>query len=268
MKTYKPIELTAIAKQQGYKLCCLENSRGERLQPFNKVTVPINKQMEIIKNRLAADLFPDGIYYMLFAHSISKSKNPDKYPIVKGKVSKETLNEQQPITIVQSPNNEVLSWEAALAYQKEISDLKSEVKTLQMEIAYLNQQLEEEDDSLKDGENKSSPENSIVTFLKETIPAFIPMFDKHFELQERKLNLEEMKLNKKPVQMVNSKQAGKPIVVGTQEHMNLIESYFNSDNEDALNRELDKLEAYDENLYKQVCQTLGIEIEEGGQNEH
>ncbi|RTK97624.1 MAG: hypothetical protein EKK64_01045, partial [Neisseriaceae bacterium] len=147
MKTYSIKQLKTIAAQQGYKMAALETSKGERVQPFNKISVPINKQLDTITNRLMADLFDDGIYYVLMAQTINKSKSADRYPIVKGKLNPDDLKEptntpSQPITIVQ-PAQEVLTYEAALKYQQTISDLKNDIARLELEKTSLQEQLQE-----------------------------------------------------------------------------------------------------------------------------
>lgn len=275
MKTYSIKQLKSIATQQGYKLAALENSKGERIQPFNKMTVAINKQLDTITNRLTADLFDDGVYYVLMAQNINKSKSADRYPTVKGKLNPDDLKEPiqtQPITIVH-PAQEVLTYEAALNYQQTISDLKNEIALLKLERTSLQEQLQEalDENELSGEEMKSS---NFQTFLKEALPSVTPILDRYFDLEEKKLNLLQLKQERKPLQRTNSREQHKkviPIKTGSQQHLELIELYYNKKMDDKLSTELDKLEDFDFELYKQVCDKLGIEIEEedngGGNNE-
>lgn len=275
MKTYSIKQLKSIATQQGYKLAALENSKGERIQPFNKMTVAINKQLDTITNRLTADLFDDGVYYVLMAQNINKSKSADRYPTVKGKLNPDDLKEPiqtQPITIVH-PSQEVLTYEAALNYQQTISDLKNEIALLKLERTSLQEQLQEALDENELSGEEMKPSN-LQTFLKEALPSVTPILDRYFDLEEKKLNLLQLKQERKPLQRTNSREQHKkviPIKTGSQQHLELIELYYNKKIDDKLSTELDKLEDFDFELYKQVCDKLGIEIEEedngGGNNE-
>ncbi len=269
MKTYSIKQLKTIAAQQGYKMAALETSNGERVQPFNKISVPINKQLDTITNRLMADLFEDGIYYVLMAQNINKSKSADRYPTVKGKLNPNDLKEpvntpSQPITIVQ-PAQEVLTYEAALKYQQTISDLKNDIARLELEKTSLQEQLQEALDENELSGEEMQPSN-LQTFLKEALPSVTPILDRYFDLEEKKLNLLQLKQERKPLQRSSSNKSEHkkiiPIVTGSQQHLELIELYYNKKLDDKLSKELDKLEDFDYELYKQVCNKLGIEIEE------
>jgi hypothetical protein len=279
MKTYTIKQLKTLATQQGYKLAALENSKSERVQPFNKINIALNKQLDTITNRLTSDLFEDGLYYVLLSQSISKSKNADRYPIVKGKLSPDDLKDATtPVNIIHTtPAQEVLTYEAALAYQQTISDLKNEINLLKLERTSLQEQLQEALDENELSEPTAPSENMMQTFLKETMPSVMPVLDRYFDLEEKKLNLLELKAGKKPMQRSNNVQRPQPekriqIVTGSQQHLELIEIYYKKNQDDKLGLELDKLEAHDFELYKNVCEKLGIDISDddnnqGGNNE-
>ncbi len=266
MKTYTIKQLKTLATQQGYKLAALENSKGERVQPFNKINIALNKQLDTITNRLTSDLFEDGLYYVLLSQSISKSKNADRYPIVKGKLSPDDLKEHTtPVNIIHTtPAQEVLTYEAALNYQQQISDLKNEINLLKLERTSLQEQLQEALDENELSEPTAPSENMMQTFLKEALPSVTPILDRYFDLEEKKLNLAQLKAGKKPDGYIDRSQIRVkkkiPIVTGTQQHLELIEMYYKQNNDDKLGVELDKLEAHDFELYKKVCEKLGIDI--------
>jgi len=268
MKTYTIKELKTLSTQQGYKLAALENSKGERVQPFNKITVSLTKQFDTITNRLKSDLFDDGLYYVLLSQSISKSKNADRYPIVKGKLTADDLKEHtNPVNIIHTkPAQEVLTYEAALNYQQTISDLKNEISLLKLERTNLMEQLQEAlDENELSEDNKGTGENMMQTFLKEAMPSVMPVLDRYFDLEEKKLNLLELRAGKKPAQRTTNftrpqQEKRIPIVTGSQQHLELIELYYKKDLDDKLGLELDKLEAHDVELYKKVCEKLGIDI--------
>lgn len=266
MKTYSIAEIKKIASEQGYKLCALEDSNGKRLQPYNTYKVDVKKQLDIITTRLKSELFADGIYYCCLSQTINKSKNPDKYPIAKGvvKLNESQQNIQTPVYI-QNPVENVLSWESALKFQSEIAELKSRVRELELENNMLSAQLEEAENEIPLSDE--GKENSTLTFLKETLPSVVPMLDRYFDLEEKKLNLIGLKNKVEPKPQHSRTTERKEIIVGSQDHLNIIEFYFNKDKHQELDRELDKLQEYDENLYIQVCNKLGIELEEGGAGE-
>jgi len=266
MKHYTPTEIKAAVKQQNYKTAALENNKGERIQHFNSTkTSNINKQLDLIHKRLQSDIFDDGIYYILMATSIVNQKKPDKYPIIKGKFNQSMLNdnEQKHQIIVQSPSQDVLSWEAALSYQNQISQLTSEVNRLKLELNNANTLLEEyEEEEENRGLNDTTTTGSLMEYLKEVVPSILPMADRYFDLEEKKLNLQQSK--QRPAQQ----QQRKPIITGSFQHLALIEQYYNAGHDEKLSRELDKLEEFNTDMYKQVCAKFGIEIDETeeGQN--
>lgn len=278
MKTYKINDLKKIANEQGYKMAALENSEGQRILPFNQIKVPVAKHLDLIPTRLKSELNPDGIYYVLMAHNIQASKQPHRYPITKGKVSAEELSLEEknkmPLTPVQviSPVHEVLTYDKALEYQQKISDLQTRVNQLEFESNELHKQVEELEAELEENEGlqeEQSQPNNIVTFLKEAIPSITPLLDRHFDLQERKLNLEELKVNGSGKSSSGGVKKGterREVIPGSQEHLNVIEYYFEKEMDSEMNRELDKLERANPEMYLQVVQKLGLEEEEGGED--
>lgn len=263
MKTYSIAELKKISVEQGYKICSLENSQGEKIQPFNVPTkATLTKHLDVITNRLKTDLYPDGLYYIVLNNYVANSKGAKKFPIVKGTYTDTELKEQTVHIpkIIPTQSHEVLTWDSALKLHQELTDLKSQVKQLEYENNLLQQQLEEIEDI--EPLNEGIGSNSIISFLKETIPSFMPIVEKHFELEEKKLNLEHLKLNNNNVNLNKSNTRIK-IIPGTQNHLNLIEHYFNTDQDNLLNIELDKLQNVNPELYKNVCVKLDITENEG-----
>lgn len=273
MKTYKITDLKRLAAEQGYKLAALENSQGVRILPFNQIKKSITLQLDKIPIRLKSELQDDGVYWVLMAHSINTAKNPDRYPIVKGKVNPEDLKEAEKKTMPLTPtveivtkSQEVLTWDAALEMQKKMSALEIENAILKDKVNKLEIEIEEYESDDEQGALNEQPSTSqnIFKFLGESITGLTPVLDRYFDLQERKLKLEELRVQQKPSVKRPVKQGIKPIVAGTQEHLNLIEHYFNQNNDEKLFAELDKLEEVNPELYKAVCEKLQIEEEEEG----
>jgi len=260
MKHYTPTEIKAAVKQQNYKTAALENNKGERIQNFNSTkTSNINKHLDLIHKRLQSEIFDDGIYYILMATSIVNQKKPDRYPIIKGKFNNKMLNDnaQQAPIIVQSPSQDVLSWEAALNYQNKISELTSEVNRLKLELNNANTLLEEyEEEEESRGLSDTSTTGSLMEYLKEIVPSILPMADRYFDIEEKKLNVRQQATKRPTPQNI------KPIITGSFQHLALIEQYYNAGHDEKFNNELDKLEEFNTDLYKQVCAKFGIEIDE------
>lgn len=286
MKTYTINQLKSIAKDQGYKLAALEDQQGRRILSFNQLKTSIDKHLTLIPTRLKSEINPDGVYFVLMAQNISKAgKDPDKFPILKGKVSPDDLVEAEkrslPLTLAVS-EPAVLTYAQAIEYNRVIASNESEIKQLKWEleqakltIAELEAELDEEDEGLSEG----GPVNPIAKFLSDTMPTIIPMIEKHFELQEKRINLDEMKLKGGGGNKSSVKKGDriKQIVPGTQPHMDLIWQLYNSDkegDEEKLNTELDKLERTNPEVYRNVLKRLGMEedieqeeVEEGGGDE-
>ena len=271
MKTYSIVQLKKLSKEQGYKFAALENSQGKRLQSFNTMNVKIDTQLQTISNRLASEIYEDGIYTILLCRTIHTRQDPDRYQVVKGVLKKEEIPISAPIVLEQKAA-EVLTWEGALKMQQEISNLKSEVQTLKFENNLLQSELDNIEDSegLAEGEQKTADlKSGAQTFLSETIPQFLPLLDRFFDMEEKKLNLRQLEIQskRKPQQAQR-----KPIQIGSQDHLNIIEHYYNTDQDDKLSAELDKLEQKAPDIYLQVCKKLNIDIEqeteEGSENEN
>ena len=264
MKTYSITQLKKLAKEQGYKLAALEDSTGKRIQSFNKLTTKIEPQLNTILNRLKSEIYEDGIYNVLLSRTINNCQEPDKYQVVKG-----TLKPAIIPVISEQPTPkaaEVLTWEGALKMQQEIADLKGQVQQLKFENNLLQSELDNIDESdLGEGTDQSNPtelKSGTQTFLSETLPSLLPILDKYFEQEDKKLDLKKLELAAKARKASRPQPVRKPIEIGSQEHLKIIEFYFTNKQQDKLDRELDKLEAHNESIYLQVCKALGIEIEE------
>jgi hypothetical protein len=275
MKTFSFTQLKKIAADQGYKFASLQNDQGDKLQLNNTVKTKINPQLDLLKKRLDGELYNDGIYYVCMAQTIARAANPDKFAVVKGKITKE-LSEQvnkkdQKEVIKLSPSVDVLSYDQALAMQQTISDLKAEVQMLELEIEFKDQEIEELKEQVKEGgldEDGKTPLNGIKSFVEETMPSITGIMDKYFANQDRKLDIEEKKLSMGKTSNTFAKKKDQKrtlIKPGDPEHIALIHALHKQDTDESwekLQRELDKLEAVNHDLYVQVCKELNIEFEE------
>jgi hypothetical protein len=273
MKTYTFPQLKKISTEQGYKLAALENPQGEKVVSFNQIKTPIDKAFKTIETRLNSELNPDGVYFILLAHSITKSRTPDRYPLVKGKVSPETLVEVEKKQIPLSPTivyekPEVLTWDKAMEYMQKISTLETENRFLKMENASLLAELEDaENEALSEA---NAPVNSTQNWIEQIATILPSLADKYFELEEKKLTVEALKIGAKPKQQGQQQQTQntkKQIAPGSQEHIDLIKYWYNSDAANAqynYNLWMDRLQNFDQNLHDNLLQELE---QEGGENE-
>jgi len=260
MKTYSITQLKKLAKEQGYKFAALEDSTGKRIQAFNRPTIKIDSHLNTILKRLTSEIYDDGIYTVCCSRAINGMADSDKYNIVKGKLKAENM----PITtqVIDVKSNDVLTWESALKMQQTISDLKAEVQQLKFENNLLQSEIDavNESDNLSEGaaQNGAELKSGAQTFLSETLPSLLPILDRYFDSEDKKTQLRLLELQKtKRPQIVK-----REIVTGSQEHLNIIEHYFKTNQEDKLNIQLDKLEKANPNLYNEVLKKLGLDEEE------
>jgi hypothetical protein len=262
MKIYKINELKGLAKKAGYKMAALEDSSGKRLLAFNRINVTLDKQFGTIDEKLKSELVQNGIYYVVMANSIAGCKQPDRFAVNKGRVSEEQMQkaENTPV-IIHSGSTETLSLSESIDLIRENANYKAENEILKKTVADLERELEEAD--LGEGQEDKPP--AWASFLMEQAPVLTGLANEYFAQNKRKLDLEERKIELGHTTNAPKKKAIKGRVVikpGSQEHLNLIEKYFNEDNDEKLNAQLDKLEAANPDLYAKVCEKLGIEIEE------
>lgn len=278
MKTYNFDDLKKIAREQGYKLAALENMNGEKIVSFNKINKPIEDHLKIIQTRLKSDIHPNGVYNVCLSHSISKNRTPDRYAITKGNVSQELLEEIENKSIPVSPvivekNPDVLTWDNAIAMNKQIAEqaariaqLEFENSALQLQVEELEIELEEQGEGLKEG----SQSTGTIGAVKDLFANLTPGLDKWLDIEKEKLELRKMEMLLKHQGTPSGGQGKreiKQIVPGSEEHLKLIQMLANMDDEASetkLNKELDKLQSVNAELYNQVCTQLGL-FEEGGE---
>jgi len=129
-----------------------------------------------------------------------KKMIPDEFGVKIGKFEEKDLPAPQ---LADPPEkvDKVLTYDAAIKSNKEISDLTAEVSRLGLEIKQKDvciadlesdiAEYEEELDQLSDGTGISDGK----AYLEDLVATAIPIADRYFDLQERKIALEEKKLN-------------------------------------------------------------------------
>jgi hypothetical protein len=141
---------------------------------------------------------PDGVYIIKAKNYISKTTPTDDYYIQKGKVN---FSENKiPVSIAA----DVRTYEAALADQTKIIKLETENAALKTEIENLKkiiaeyeaepEEEEEEETTPTLGENGGAP-----AWLNTLIQTATPLLDKHYELKQKALEIEEKRLQAQPI---------------------------------------------------------------------
>lgn len=202
MDIYTLEQIKKLATEQGYKFCQLTGMDGAEFVPWNPSNYSggFAKRFEDIQKRLKSPTVPDGLYIIKCKVQQKTSITPDSFTVQKGDLDSEQVTK----IIVEQANPETLSEsqmtiteviELRVSNQLTTAEnerLKTENEELKEKVATLEADLEEADeDTLSQGPNH------IAEYLKELGPTFVPIADRYFDLEERKLELETIKELKK-----------------------------------------------------------------------
>lgn len=194
MTTYNIIEVIRICTEQKYKYIAFYDQTGRELIAFNSNNVTAADRLAEIQKRLESPALKDGIYCVKGKTSPRVKTVADEYFIKKGDYDVKEIQ-------IGSFSPEILSYDKALEmqtkiakYEMEIEQLKIKIDALEIENKYL-QELEMTFDEEEDEEEETPTlaENA-KSFLSEFLPILTPLIDKHFDLQQQKLNLEAQKI--------------------------------------------------------------------------
>jgi len=273
LKEYDLKKLESLCKD--YKYLSIQDVNDHKIQPFNQQGTNIKEQFKKCVQRLNSEAVPEGYYYFCFANSLRQSGNPDKFIYRKGNVSADALSDHQKFIFPNGTSkNELISVQSALAYITQIAELKTENNSLKMENkalkdenVVLNAELEEayrsEDAEEEEGVGEGKgPLSDVKSFLNDQGPTIMGFMDRFFELQDKKLNLQEKIYasgNGKP----QKKRIIKKMEPGSEEHLNLIRKLWKDDDDDRMNKELDILEEKNPEAYKLIC--VELEIQDDGE---
>ena len=265
MKLFNIQELQEIQKAQAYKYAGLFDQQGTAIIPFNPNKVPIERRLQEIETKLISPGLKDGYYIVKCKSSTARGVIPDSYTVYKGDKLSEGIQAPAPaVQIVEKHiTPDVISYEAALKLQVELERYKLENAQLKKEIEDLKAELSEVD-TLSEEQAGGMWENA-KGFLSELMQMGAPLLDKHFELKEKALTLEALKLQR--IGLTN-KPAPAP---GTksQDHKN-IENWIISKKEDPATYEelaamyntaaniegfLKSLNEYNDEMFKELTAT-------------
>ena len=210
---------------------------------------------------------PDQVFKITFRKSMT-GKNPALYSyyLSKSPSVQPSLREPAPQTIINTPFEPARSMGEALKDARELAETKAECKRLQDEIERLKLQLMQQED-LSEEEDEDLKENNVTQlagFAKEVLPQFIPMVDKYFEIQQQKLALQAMALNR-PQSSQRSRRAGHPFrPFWSSEDTAKTEKYFNwldKQPDDIFIKELQDLQNNAPGLYILAMQEFNLNQE-------
>lgn len=192
-------EAHALICEQGFKHVKLLDLEGGVLVPGNAPKTPIGPKLKEIEKRLAK--LPDGIYCLQAQDNYGVHYKPYKYYVGKGKYNPADLSEEDDAPkkngkkLVEKNGDHVLSYEAALKHIEDKKELEKQNELLKMQLAELTQKVA----NLESGElDEEEDEEENFTdaaggWLKEIIPSVIPVLDRHYDLEEKKLKFRTAK---------------------------------------------------------------------------
>lgn len=279
--TYTIAQLKKLATEQNYKFACLFDNKDKKVNNFNTLQTPISKQFTIIENRLKSPALADGIYFVGMCEKYGRGQIVDKYPIIKGSNLAENGHSYTILQPQQTHATEnVLSYESALAMQKENAKLENRVQLLEAQNVLLQEKIDELEEDLKEsttslseyvdgnGNPKTNPlaemGKNAGAWFKDVAPMFAPIADRYFDLKEKQIGLEEKKLDiKKGIHKQPAKKMEeKKIAVGSDEFLNYIRKLHKEEEEEELNKCLDLLEQNFPEQYNDICEELDFFEEE------
>lgn len=273
VKVHSQKEIEDIAKN--YKLCTIEDMNGKKVTTWNSIKKPIKDHLRDCFKRLELNIYPNGYYNICFAQAVRFQKDHnDKYIYCKGKAPTEG-----PQYLANNGNNgvnknDLLSVQSALGYITQIAELTTEKNRLEMELKNAKEEItlleaELAEYEREDGGLSDKKDSDTMTFLKDQSPAIMGVLDRYFELQDKRLSLDEKRLNMgaKPSQNKDPiKRTIKKFEIGSEEHLNYIRLLYKEEKEEQMNKEIDKLELAVPEKYELICNELNLFEDENDNN--
>jgi len=175
MKRIKVNEIKKIASDGGYKTICLKNAKDEFLVKINTPTIPIEKRIEMIVQRLKSPGVSDGVYTVQMGSTHTKGTTPDIFEIVKGT---EVLEPEVLGDVGSLEANTVRSFNSAiedkgeiqkLIFEKEIlvrdnARLESELEHSRSEMAELKEEIDQHFEEEAEGLAENEPSKNLQFF--------------------------------------------------------------------------------------------------------
>lgn len=260
-KIYTIEEIKAIYKNESPRYICLRNGSGMVECTWNNSKVPVNDKFNEIIRTLNKKTIPPGIYYYIQKSSMSKNKNTAEHSFPVG-VGNYSLSDQ-PVIIPPSPQpvNEVWTASKALDILTEKTRLEFELKQANQKIQDLEKIIQEyESESLDDDEPDSNP-GTFLSSLQTIITTLSPTIDRFLDQREKQIQLMANGNHKQEPQMITRRSDG-GLMPLDPEYSDYLDKVMNSNDDEAIETELNFLEKNYPDLYSKVVKAYNIEDDE------
>jgi hypothetical protein len=240
-----------------YKSIALHNEEGEQVVQFSHPSK--NKaldRLDYIIDKVENSLKP-GKYILTARTAIGNTGLKDEFTIeIKTPVTLPISSGVEDKTNEQETTMRNIDWEDYKELLDEISQLKA--KNAELEIALKYQALlseHKQQQTLNDvSPVPKSGLETILSGLADAAPTISALADNYFSLQNRKLDLEEKKLSSGGYNTTRKKK----IRPSKEKVLMEMELLYEND-EDSFNATLDEMEQRDPELYRYICEQMGLE---------
>ena len=202
MEQIKPNEIEKIVKENQFKYIELKGADGKKYGGFNQKPDLLKKKIDSIKQ--FCNTLPNGIYYLNF--KISPVGDIFTYCYNKGNFLNENqIQNFQPIQqtpVVVSQIEKLQTIDEWRKQEAKINELQNELNFLKLESKFQSQLSEAK---------LPAVENPYLGFMTNTLPLFMPIVDKYFDLEQQKINQKQKAQEQKPIQKKVFKQPFRPV---------------------------------------------------------
>jgi len=200
MDIYTIEQIETILDSEDFRHVCLCDAQGDDVIKYNPNTIPVGKRWDQIKKKLKSDVLADGVYCVKMKTNIQK--NTKEFPFYTEKGNTDTTPSQVDLTPKKTlsdpfPVNGGLSVAEIIDLKSENRILADENNRLKQEVDDLTQQVDELQDeidkqpaTLQEGEGM----NSTIKGITDGLQSFIPVLDRKYDMEEKRIALEEARL--------------------------------------------------------------------------
>lgn len=202
MKTYTIEELNNVFSEGTYPYVALFSDTNKMMVPYpaNTAVQKGKPGWERVKKRLLSKGLADGFYIVKGKSSPLKNISADVFYFKNGDVKEKELPSE---TLAEKPKepDSVLTYDAAIKSNKDIAELTADVNRLEMEIKQKNDDIEELEAIIEEYEDEveglaaNGKVNEGRQYVEDLVATAIPVVDRYFDLQEKKLALRAQQMN-------------------------------------------------------------------------
>lgn len=194
-----------------HKRVALFDKNGKKLVAWNSRSTPIEVRINEIQKRLESETTPTGVY-QIHAKHFGRDVEPAIYYVHVGEqaealadieiktksVEIEQPNENLPASIQKGQP----TWEMYNELFREKIELDYRIRELEKEVEDLEEDIVDLEDQVHDltAEADAAPQGFLSdpnaqSFVQQSVQSLIPIADQYFEMQNKKLALEAMRIN-------------------------------------------------------------------------